>query len=104
MIGMLNHSRECVGLTVPAERDANLNPPRPFYSAAELALFGGRDMTASNTTMQPETQVLDQFLSMSDLGLFPNLGIGARIGPAGLYTETPFGQKTTESQFEDTST
>lgn len=94
IMGMLNHSRHGVALTVPADRDAG---PNPFYSTTELALFGGRDMAALNTTIQPETQVLDQFLAMSDSGFYPNLGIAVGIGPTSVDTETPLGQETTKA-------
>lgn len=76
IIGPLNQCRDGTALTVQPDRDTNLNLLRPFYSPTELALFGARDMTASNSTVHPEAQVLDQFLSMPDPGFFPSLGVG----------------------------
>lgn len=81
MMGMLNNSRDGAALTVPTGKDDNLNPLRPFYSAAELALFGGRDTATFHATMHPEAQVLDQFVSMPDPSLFA--GHGNQLGSMG---------------------
>ncbi|EED23989.1 fungal specific transcription factor, putative [Talaromyces stipitatus ATCC 10500] len=90
MVGVLNQSRDGTTPTVPTDRDPNLNLLRPFYSPAELALFGARDMATSNSTMHPEAQVLDQFLAMSDPGFFPSLGLGGGngLGSMGLATDS----------------
>jgi hypothetical protein len=61
---------------------ANMNPLRPFYSAAELALFGGGGIPmSSNPSIHPETQVIEEFLALHDPTFNPGLGVGSCLGP-----------------------